>query len=76
GLTFTQVGLITLTFQVTASLLQPWIGMYTDRHPQPWLLPTGAVATLVGIVLLALAGSFTAFLLAAALIGIGSSTFH
>jgi FSR family fosmidomycin resistance protein-like MFS transporter len=50
--------------------------MYTDRHPQPWLLPTGAVATLVGIVLLALAGSFHAFLLAAALIGIGSSTFH
>lgn len=76
GLSFTQVGLITLTFQVTASLLQPWIGMYTDRHPQPWLLPTGAVATLVGIVLLALAGSFHAFLLAAALIGIGSSTFH
>ncbi|UIN23834.1 MFS transporter [Herbaspirillum frisingense] len=76
GLSFTQVGLITLTFQVTASLLQPWIGMYTDRHPQPWLLPTGAVATLVGIVLLALAGSFSAFLVAAALIGIGSSTFH
>ncbi|MCP1576236.1 MFS family permease [Herbaspirillum rubrisubalbicans] len=76
GLSFTQVGLITLTFQVTASLLQPWIGMYTDRHPQPWLLPCGAVATLLGIVLLALAGSFEAFLLAAALIGIGSSTFH
>lgn len=76
GLSFTQVGLITLTFQVTASLLQPWIGMYTDRHPQPWLLPCGAVATLIGIVLLALAGSFPAFLVAAALIGIGSSTFH
>ena len=76
GLSFTQVGLITLTFQVTASLLQPWIGMYTDRHPQPWLLPSGAVATLVGIVLLAMAGSFPAFLLAAALVGIGSSTFH
>ncbi len=76
GLSFTQVGLITLTFQVTASLLQPWIGMYTDRHPQPWLLPSGAVATLIGIVLLALAGSFSAFLVAAALIGIGSSTFH
>ncbi|WP_075257115.1 MFS transporter [Herbaspirillum camelliae] len=76
GLSFTQVGLITLTFQVTASLLQPWIGMYTDRHPQPWLLPSGAVATLVGIVLLSMAGSFPAFLLAAALVGIGSSTFH
>ncbi|KAF1044987.1 MAG: Fosmidomycin resistance protein [Herbaspirillum frisingense] len=76
GLSFTQVGLITLTFQITASLLQPWIGMYTDRHPQPWLLPSGAVATLVGIVLLSMVGSFPAFLLAAALIGIGSSTFH
>ncbi len=76
GLSFTQVGLITLTFQVTASLLQPWIGMYTDRHPKPWLLPSGAVATLIGIVLLSMAGSFGAFLLAAALIGIGSSTFH
>ncbi|TWC66565.1 MFS transporter [Herbaspirillum sp. SJZ099] len=75
-LSFTQVGLITLTFQVTASLLQPWIGMYTDRHPQPWLLPSGAVATLVGIVMLSMVGSFPAFLLAAALIGIGSSTFH
>jgi len=76
GLSFTQVGLITLTFQVVASLLQPWIGMYTDRHPQPWLLPTGAVATLIGVLLLAMAGSFEAFLVAAALIGLGSSTFH
>ncbi len=43
GLTFTQVGLITLTFQLTASLLQPWVGYYTDRHPKPWLLPAGTV---------------------------------
>ncbi|EJM99725.1 nitrate/nitrite transporter [Herbaspirillum sp. YR522] len=75
-LSFTQVGLITLTFQITASLLQPWIGMYTDRHPQPWLLPSGAVMTVLGILLLAWAGSFPAFLVAAALIGVGSSTFH
>ncbi|WP_050469447.1 MFS transporter [Herbaspirillum chlorophenolicum] len=76
NLSFTQVGLITLTFQVTASLLQPWIGMVTDKHPQPWLLPSGAVSTLIGIVMLSMVGSFPAFLLAAALIGIGSSTFH
>src|SRR5450830_437803 len=76
GLSFTQVGLITLTFQVTASLIQPWIGMYTDKHPKPLLLPCGAVFTLIGIVLLALAGSFGWFLFAAALIGVGSSTFH
>ncbi|PTT66604.1 MFS transporter, partial [Pseudomonas sp. HMWF007] len=41
GLSFTQVGLITLTFQLTASLLQPWVGYHTDRHPKPWLLPAG-----------------------------------
>jgi FSR family fosmidomycin resistance protein-like MFS transporter len=76
GLTFTQVGLITLTFQLTASLLQPWIGFYTDRHPKPWLLPAGMVCTLIGIVMLSLVGSFAAILVAAALVGIGSSTFH
>ncbi|UFH51736.1 MFS transporter [Pseudomonas sp. KNUC1026] len=76
GLTFTQVGLITLTFQVTASLLQPWIGFYTDRHPKPFLLPAGMVCTLVGIVMLAFVTSFPTILLASALIGIGSSTFH
>lgn len=76
GLTFTQVGLITLTFQVTASLIQPWIGMYTDKHPKPLLLPCGAVFTLIGVVLLSMAGSFPWFLFAAALIGVGSSTFH
>jgi FSR family fosmidomycin resistance protein-like MFS transporter len=76
GLTFTQVGLITLTFQVTASLLQPWVGYYTDRHPNPLLLPAGAICTLVGIVMLSTVGSFPLILLASALIGIGSSTFH
>ncbi|MGA5589476.1 MFS transporter [Pseudomonas siliginis] len=76
GLTFTQVGLITLTFQLTASLLQPWVGYHTDRHPKPWLLPAGTVCTLIGILMMSVVGSFPLILLAAALIGIGSSTFH
>ena len=76
GLTFTQVGLITLTFQLTASLLQPWVGYYTDRHPKPWLLPAGTVCTLIGIVMMSMVGTFPLILLAAGLIGIGSSTFH
>ena len=76
GLTFTEVGLITLTFQVTASLIQPWIGMYTDRRPIPYLLPFGALSTLAGVILMSMAGSFHGFLLAAGLIGLGSSTFH
>ncbi|MGR3885722.1 MFS transporter [Pseudomonas sp. 1152_12] len=76
GLSFTQVGLITFTFQLTASLLQPWIGYHTDRYPKPWLLPAGMVCTLIGILMLAFVGSFPLILLAAALIGVGSSTFH
>jgi FSR family fosmidomycin resistance protein-like MFS transporter len=76
GLSFTQVGFITLTFQVTASLLQPWVGYYTDRHPNPLLLPAGAICTLLGILMLSMVGSFPLILLASALIGIGSSTFH
>ncbi|MBV7551960.1 MFS transporter [Pseudomonas sp. PDM28] len=76
GLSFTQVGLITLTFQLTASLLQPWIGFYTDRHPKPWLLPAGMVCTLIGILMLSIVGSFPAILVASALVGVGSSTFH
>ena len=76
GLSFTQIGLITLTFQLTASLLQPGVGYYTDRHPKPWLLPAGMVCTLIGILMLAFVGSFTSILVASALIGVGSSTFH
>lgn len=76
GLSFTQVGLITLVFQCTASLLQPWIGLYTDRKPMPFLLPLGMCATLVGVLLMSVAASFPALLVAAALIGVGSSTFH
>ncbi|MGE8067634.1 MFS transporter [Pseudomonas sp. NPDC089569] len=76
GLTFTQVGLITLTFQLTASLLQPWVGYHTDRHPKAWLLPAGTVCTLIGILMMSVVSSFALILLAAGLIGIGSSTFH
>jgi FSR family fosmidomycin resistance protein-like MFS transporter len=75
-LTFTQVGLITLTFQLTASLLQPLVGMYTDRHPKPFSLATGMGSTLVGLLLLAWAGSFPMILIAAGLVGVGSSVFH
>ncbi|WFS18464.1 MFS transporter [Pseudomonas sp. 905_Psudmo1] len=76
GLSFAQIGLITLTFQLTASLLQPWVGYHTDRHPKPWLLPAGSLCTLIGILMLAFVGSFPAILMASALVGIGSSTFH
>ncbi|MDH1308063.1 MFS transporter [Pseudomonas fulva] len=75
-LSFAQIGMITLTFQITASLLQPWVGFFTDRRPTPNLLPMGTVCTLIGIVLLAFVGSFPMILLASALVGIGSSTFH
>nr|WP_154325240.1 MFS transporter [Pantoea sp. 201603H] len=76
SLSFVQIGLITLTFQITASLLQPVIGSYTDKHPQPWSLPIGMGFTLTGLVLLALANNFPLILLAAALVGTGSSVFH
>ena len=75
-LSFTQIGLITFTNQVTASLLQPVVGYYTDRHPKPYSLAAGMGFTLCGLVLLALAGSFIAILGAAVLIGLGSSVFH
>ncbi|AUA34520.1 MFS transporter [Pseudomonas fulva] len=76
NLSFAQIGMITLTFQITASLLQPWVGFFTDRRPTPNLLPMGTVCTLIGIVMLAFVGSFPMILLASALVGIGSSTFH
>ena len=75
-LSFAQIGWIGLVYQITASLLQPWIGLYTDKHPKPYLLPAGMVVTLAGIVLLAISGSYPMLLVASALIGVGSSTFH
>lgn len=76
GLSFSQIGLITLTFQFTASLLQPVVGLYTDRHPKPFSLAVGMGCTLAGLLMLSMAVSFSAVLLAAALVGTGSSIFH
>ena len=75
-LSFTQIGLLTFTFQFTASLLQPVIGAYADRKPRPYSLAAGMGFTLVGLLLLAYAANYALLLLAAALIGTGSSVFH
>ncbi|ATA18955.1 FSR family fosmidomycin resistance protein-like MFS transporter [Gibbsiella quercinecans] len=76
SLSFVQIGMITLTYQLTASLLQPLIGYYTDKHPQPYSLPIGMGFTLTGLLLMAFAQTFPLVLLAAALVGTGSSVFH
>jgi MFS transporter, FSR family, fosmidomycin resistance protein len=76
GLSFSQVGLITLAFQCTASMLQPVVGVYTDRHPQPYSLTAGISLTLCGLLLMSRASTYPAILLAAMLIGVGSSIFH
>ncbi|MDL2142614.1 MULTISPECIES: MFS transporter [Flavobacterium] len=76
SLSFTEVGLITLTYQLTASILQPFIGFYTDKKPRPYSLAIGMGFTLVGLAAVAVASSFINILLAVSLIGIGSSIFH
>jgi MFS transporter, FSR family, fosmidomycin resistance protein len=76
ALSFGQIGLLTFTFQVTASLLQPLIGSYTDRSPRPYSLAVGMAFTLIGLLLLSLATHYSLLLLAGALIGTGSSVFH
>ncbi len=76
ALTFAQIGMITLVFQVTASLLQPLFGIFTDRMPLPYAIPLAPACTMIGLVLLATATSYPAILVAAAAIGIGSSVFH
>ena len=76
GLSFSQVGLITLAFQCTASMLQPVVGLYTDRHPRPYSLTAGIGLTLIGLLLMSRASAYPAILLAAMLIGMGSSIFH
>jgi FSR family fosmidomycin resistance protein-like MFS transporter len=76
ALTFTQIGLITLTFQMVGSVFQPVIGFYTDRNPKPYSLVAGMGITLVGLVALALASSYPTILGAAAMIGMGSAIFH
>jgi FSR family fosmidomycin resistance protein-like MFS transporter len=75
-LSFVQIGAITLTYQICASLLQPIIGIYTDKHPKPYSLSVGMCFTLVGMVTLAFAPNYLSVLAAAALIGAGSSIFH
>jgi FSR family fosmidomycin resistance protein-like MFS transporter len=76
GLDFWQIGLLTLTFQVTASLLQPMIGIYTDKKPMPQSLPVSSAATIVGLLLLAYSTTYPMLIAGAAMIGIGSAIFH
>ena len=76
GLTFAQVGLITFTFQLAASLLQPFVGFYTDRNPKPFSLAVGMSFTLTGLIFLSLANSFATILISVGLIGVGSAIFH
>lgn len=76
ALTFAQVGMITLVFQVTASILQPFVGTFTDKHPLPYAMPVAPLCTLAGLLLLAHAHSYPVILMAAGMIGIGSSIFH
>ncbi len=76
ALSFTQIGLITLTFQMVGSVLQPIVGSYTDRHPKPYSLVVGMGITLSGLVLLALAPSYHIVILAAGMVGMGSAVFH
>jgi len=76
SLNFTQIGLITLTFQVTASVLQPVVGLYTDHHPKPYSLSIGMGCTLTGLIIFAFAPTYAILLIAAAMVGTGSSIFH
>ncbi len=76
SLSFTQIGLITLTYQTTASLLQPAVGIYTDSHPRPYSLVFGMASTLLGLIGLAFAPGFFPLLCAVVLVGMGSSVFH
>lgn len=75
-LSFSQIGLITLTYQMTGSLLQPLVGIYTDRRPKPYSLAIGMGFTLTGLVMLSMAGSLGMILCSAALVGMGSAVFH
>ncbi|MCO6393191.1 MFS transporter [Aliihoeflea aestuarii] len=76
GLAFWQIGLLTMAFQVTASLLQPLVGFYTDKNPKPYSLAFGMGSTFVGLLLLAFGDRYSILLLGACLIGIGSAIFH
>ena len=75
-LNFGQIGLLTLTYQILASMLQPLIGLYTDRRPMPYSLPFGMGSTLLGLITLAFAPNYATLLVGAMLLGVGSSIFH
>jgi FSR family fosmidomycin resistance protein-like MFS transporter len=75
-LTFSQIGLITLTFQLTASLLQPFVGLYTDHRPKPYSLAIGMGLSLIGLFMFSVASNFPMILYSAAMVGMGSSVFH
>src|SRR5699024_3808963 len=76
GLTFTQLGLITFTLNIVASVMQPLIGLYTDKHPKPYALPLGLASSMMGMFGLALAPNFPAILVCVLFIGLGSAVFH
>ena len=76
GLSFVQVGLVTFAYQITASLLQPLVGLYADRRPTPLALPGGTLFTLAGLTVLSMAHSYEVLLIGASLLGVGSSVFH
>lgn len=76
GFSFAQIGIITLIFQMTSSILQPFTGLYADRHPRPYALSTGMCFTLTGLLLLAFAENYLLILLAVSIVGLGSSIFH
>lgn len=73
---FAQIGLITLVFQMTSSILQPFTGLYADRHPRPYALSIGMCFTLMGLLVLAFANHYLAILIAVSIVGFGSSVFH
>src|SRR5271156_5786725 len=76
GLSFGQVGIVTLVYQITASILQPLVGLYADRRPTPLALPGGTLFSLVGLMVLSIAHNYGVLLVGASLLGVGSSVFH
>jgi len=76
GLSFGQIGLVTLVYQITASILQPWVGYFADKRPTPMALPGGTLFSLAGLLVLSRAGSYPVILIGASLLGMGSSVFH
>src|ERR1700677_2252247 len=76
GLTFGQIGIVSLVYQITASILQPLVGLYADRRPTPLALPGGTLFSLAGLMVLSMAHSYAVLLVGASLLGVGSSVFH